>query len=364
VIVDRPRRLAGAAVALGALGPVFGVSLLFPQSSRMPVSGRSLWVPVLTLAVLSCLRLPRVVRAMAALSGISIIAAFALPTPLGSNAERLALVAAAPVAVALVKLPRRWLVALVVGLLPWPMVDVATSFAQATDPSAQPGYYSDLLAMLPSGPVAGRLEVVEPKSQWAAAYVSAKVPLARGWERQIDAAQNPLFYGGAPLDADTYREWLDANAVDWVALPDAPLDFGATAEGRLVTAGLPYLKLAWSSDHWKWYVVDHPAPVADAPVASASSLAGNTVVVDVDHPGTTLVRVHWSPQLGLDGPAGCLSPTGVSPGAPTATPWIDLTAVLPGHYVIHSGFSPLSPRRTQSCTPGWQSTVAPAPGGN
>ena len=36
--------------------------------------------------------------------------------------------------------------------------------------------------------------VVEPASHWSSAYLSARVPLARGWERQVDAAVNPQFY--------------------------------------------------------------------------------------------------------------------------------------------------------------------------
>ena len=73
------------------------------------------------------------------------------------------------------------------------------------------------------------------------------VPLARGWERQLDEKANPLFYDGRPLTADRYHRWLRNNAVRWVALPKAPLDYSAQAEARLLERGVPYLKLAHAS---------------------------------------------------------------------------------------------------------------------
>ena len=57
------------------------------------------------------------------------------------------------------------------------------------------------------------------------------VPLARGWQRQLDREANALFYGDRPLNAARYLAWLRANAVRWVALPDAPLDLSAEARG-------------------------------------------------------------------------------------------------------------------------------------
>jgi hypothetical protein len=205
--------------------------------------------------------------------------------------------------------------------------------------------------MLPSGPVDGRLEVVEPASHWSSAYVSARVPLARGWERQVDAAVNPQFYKAGGLTADGYRQWLSDNAVHWVAVPDATIDFGSTNEAKLIASGLPYLRLAWWTDHWKLYVVEGATSVADAPVAAHSLLGDNTVTITVVHPGTTRVRVRWSPDLALTGPVGCLSPV-TSDGSDHAT-WMQLTAVLPGTYVIHSSFAPLAGRRGAVCTPGF-----------
>ena len=45
-----------------------------------------------------------------------------------------------------------------------------------------------------------------------------RFPLARGWERQLDIADNPLFYGGA-LTGTRYERWLKRLAVRYVAVP-------------------------------------------------------------------------------------------------------------------------------------------------
>ena len=67
------------------------------------------------------------------------------------------------------------------------------------------------------------------RNHWEATYLAEDYPLARGWHRQLDRKVNPLFYDSEqPLTPDAYRDWLRDNAVRWVALPNAPLDFSAT----------------------------------------------------------------------------------------------------------------------------------------
>ena len=63
------------------------------------------------------------------------------------------------------------------------------------------------------------------------------VPLARGWERQVDRQRNALFYDDRPITAARYRRWLDDNAVRFVALADAPIDYSAAREAALVRDG-------------------------------------------------------------------------------------------------------------------------------
>ena len=83
-------------------------------------------------------------------------------------------------------------------------------------------------------------EVPLTRNHWEATYLAQDYPLARGWHRQLDRKVNPLFYDrDQPLTVDGYEQWLRKNAVRWVALPNAPLDFSARIERGLLLADLP-----------------------------------------------------------------------------------------------------------------------------
>jgi len=68
----------------------------------------------------------------------------------------------------------------------------------SNDQSATTGYYQPVLRFLrqeaaASGPPF-RTEIPFTRFHWEAWVVAAHFPLARGWERQLDIADNPLFY--------------------------------------------------------------------------------------------------------------------------------------------------------------------------
>ncbi len=84
-------------------------------------------------------------------------------------------------------------------------------------------------------------------THWESRWVAPHVMLARGWERQLDRYRNPLFYEEpAALTPQRYREWLTANAVSYVALPDAKVDYSAEREAALLRGAgrRPYLRAA------------------------------------------------------------------------------------------------------------------------
>ena len=85
--------------------------------------------------------------------------------------------------------------------------------------------------------------------------------LARGWNRQADAARNRVFYRDRPLTAEAYQKWLHRWAVRFVVLSTAKPDDAAVEEAALVAGGLPYLERVWSDDEWTLYEVDRPAPL-------------------------------------------------------------------------------------------------------
>ena len=180
------------------------------------------------------------------------------------------------------------------------------------------------------------------------------MPVARGWERQSDVADNPIFYTAGMLNAASYRQWLDQLAVSYVAVPSAKLDFASVAEAKLIGTGLPYLHEVWSNANWKLYRVANPAPLVRN--AQIISMSGNQLRMQVMHPGLVPIQIRWSDHLAvLDGTRpvslgyrapGCLSQDGQ---------WTLLHAHKPGTYVLTSDFDilPNQPRMGGVCpTPG------------
>ncbi len=133
-------------------------------------------------------------------------------------------------------------------------------------------------------------------------------PLARGWERQLDIARDHLFYGGR-LTPASYRAWLDALAVRFVAVPDAKLDYSAAKEAALVSGGLRYLRLVDRTRHWRIYRVDGTLPIAQG-AAAASAMGPNWLSLNATRPGLVLVRVHFTPYWEITRGSGCVEPDG------------------------------------------------------
>ncbi len=177
----------------------------------------------------------------------------------------------------------------------------------------------------------GRVEVVPTKFHWETAYVAPTVPLARGWERQLDIVVNPLFYGGHRLDAHSYDAWLVANGVRFVALPDAPLDYAASAEAALIRAGVPGLRPVWQDTHWSVFAVRGSNGIASGP-GRLVRMTGGLVEIDATAPGTTLLRIrfngHWSVTRG----SACLTSLHGSTAVVTTRPGtVDLSVGVARH---------------------------------
>jgi hypothetical protein len=175
------------------------------------------------------------------------------------------------------------------------------------DPSTHAGYHQPLVDFLRSraGPPP-RVEIPFTLDHWEAAYVAPDIPLARGWERQLDIGMNPLFYDGS-LSASSYHRWLVENAVRYVALPDVPLDPSSTVEADTLRNGQPFLRPVWHNEHWRvWIVVDAKRLVSGP--ARVIAAAPDSLRLLVTAPGTVVVRVHYTPHWVLDRP-GCVEPT-------------------------------------------------------
>jgi hypothetical protein len=312
-----------AAVALAGLGPVAAGVVLFPGQGPMPYPAADYaWEMAVAGGIwLLAGRAHPVLRAGTAVYAAAATLAFAVPSPLGGNVGRLEDVLALPLAVALLWDQTSWrrlalpFVALPLVLSQWGPAWGAMTSADG-QPSTHAAYFSPLVAALVrvgAGGPAGRVEVVPTRYHWEAVYVAGAMPLARGWERQLDEGDNPIFYGGTRLDAASYRAWLDDNGVRFVAVPDAPLDFAGVAEARRIASGVPGLRLIWRSAHWRLFDVEG-SPGIVAPPDRLVSDDGSRVVVRGAAAGPVLVRIRYNPGWRVTSGAGCVTPAASANG--------------------------------------------------
>jgi hypothetical protein len=262
----------GLVLALAALAPIAVLALAFPEGGWEPFAPSAFW-PALAGVLAIALLLPQgsltprahlAVRVGATLYALALIGSFALHTPVGGNAARLGALLAGPLlAGALLSRHRLALCLLIPVLLYWQLeTPIDDEAAIAGDPSVQASYYAPLRAELHTL-TGGRRTIVEVPltgSHWETADLAGHegIALARGWERQLDTRYARLFYE-PHLSAAAYEAWLRANRVAYVALPDARLDYSASAESALIVSGLPYLRELWHSPHWRLYALAPPS---------------------------------------------------------------------------------------------------------
>jgi hypothetical protein len=303
------RRLPLAALVAVSAAPVVLLTLVFPGDGAMPFSAIDFgWlIGLFVVAIALIPRWERTLRTGAVLYVAAIALSFAVPSAMGSNISRLGECVGAPLAACLLWPHRRLLVPAAVvplALLQWG--PSATSFTSRSDLSTQPQYFRPLLGYLDQhAQPAGRVEIVPTARHWEAAYVAPSYALARGWERQLDTADNPLFYAKGELDATSYRAWLLDNGVRYVALPDVPLDYAAVQEGRLVRAGVPGLVRVWQDRHWNVFDVAGSTGIVQGP-AQLVSMDGGNILLDTSGPGVVLVRVRFTSRWSLAEGNGCL----------------------------------------------------------
>jgi hypothetical protein len=283
---------------------------------------------VLTLAIAP--RSSALIRRFAMIYGAVSTALFVVPNPVGSNIDRLGSTLALPaVGYLLLRYGRRFLLALlIVPLLSWQLVPVATALANsAGDPSSSASYYTGLESFLATrDPVAGRLEVPFTREHWETMFLAQRFPLARGWERQLDLQYSAVLY--KPLTAAGYRAWLDANAVGLVALPDVPLDRGGAREAALLADPPSYLHEMWHDEHWTVWQVADAVPLASGP-ATLRALGISSFILDFPAPGTETVRIHAGRMWGIaEDSAACLTTTDDG--------WFQVTAISSGVVRVHA----------------------------
>jgi hypothetical protein len=341
-----PLALAGVALLAVAL-----LQIAFPEGGAQPFVASAFWPALAGVLVIAGLlererRLGgsrwtparRVLLIGALLYALALALAYALPSAVGGNVDRLGALFAGPAAAcALLPARRALLLALAPFLLYWQVNAPVADFAAAvSEPAEHASYYAPLLTELQRlgvgyGRAPARVEVVPTRNHGEARFVAAHVAIARGWERQLDVQRDGLFYG-APrsLSAARYHAWLARQAISYVALPDAALDYSAAFEARLLrgAARPPYLREVWRSAHWRLFAVVGAAPLAQAP-ATLTSLGTDSFTLRAPSAGDYLVRVRFTPYWALSGSShGCVAR---APGD-----WTELRARRPGtvHVVV------------------------------
>jgi hypothetical protein len=322
-----PERAWPGALTLAALAPIALLTLVFPEGGTQPFVASAFYPALAGVLLIGALipsgrtnRARRMLRIGTLLYAVALTGSYLLATAVGGNADRLGSLLAGPVAAcalaggAVSARRARLLLVLAPFLLYWQVNAPVADFAAAvSDPAVNASYYSPLLGELRALDVGysgrpARIEVVATVDHWEARWIAPHAMLARGWERQLDRYRNALFYEeSTPLAGTRYQAWLSRAAVSYVALSDAPLDYSARSEARLLRGGgLGYLHEIWHSPHWRLFAVLGARPLSDAP-AVVSSVGSDSLTLDAPRAGSYTVRVRFTPYWALASGSGCVA---------------------------------------------------------
>jgi hypothetical protein len=329
------RRAAGLALALAPALVVGALVALFPEGGvePYPILSFAATVAVTGAFLLALPRGARLLRVGALLYLASCVLSLLVPTAMGSNVERYGVLLAGPLlACVLIGRPRLrpvGAIALALAALWIVWGPARETLAVAGDASTGAAYYSPVERFLAAagGPV--RVEVPLTRSHWEAALLAPSVSLARGWEKQLDTRYDGVLLAGA-LTAASYERWLRAEAVSYVALPDARLDPSSAREGALIRGGLAGLREVFHSRHWRVYAVRSPAPLASGP-GRLERLGHESFTLAASAAGIFLVRVHYTRYLAARAGSACVraGPAG----------WTTVRVMRPGRVVVAARFS-------------------------
>jgi hypothetical protein len=287
---------------------------LFADSGRFPFPTRE-FVAIVLFCIVGAALTARVARArtlhtlfIVYLAACAVV--FAVPSSIGENIARLRF-AAIPLALLTITL-RQWrplLVSVPVLLLAvsYNLTPLAASVVVGSnDPTAERAFWQPVVAFLREHSTpAYRVEVVDTKGHWGAAYLPrAGIPLARGWYRQDDFPQNRILY--RRYDSGDYLRWLRRLAVRYVVLTPGPHDYSARREATLLRSERSGLRVAWRTPTVTIYAVPKPRPLAVGPhPAAVVALTPTRARLRVAGPGTYDVAIRSSPYWQAS--RGCLT---------------------------------------------------------
>jgi hypothetical protein len=344
--IEPGKRASRVALAVAGLALTITVvpNIAFPEPGQFPFEFSSyVAIPLFCGGALIVIRgLPEERQLRRILIGYMLAATviWLAPNAMGGNAVRLGALFGGPVLAAVV-LARRppvatWFVVLaMVGGLYWQLTASVNQIARSVgDPSTAAEYFEPAAAWLGAhGGEGMRIEVPPTANHWESAYLAPSFELARGWLRQLDTTRDDVFYADGKLSHATYSSWLRRNAISYVALPDAPLDYSSQAERRLILAAPSYLSLRFRTPHWRIYAVRDPQPLV-APIGAAAAqtlrVGRQGFTLNVTRPGEFLVRVNFTPYWSIARGSGCILRRG---------DWTVARAAHPGVFRVAADFS-------------------------
>ena len=171
-------------------------------------------------------------------------------------------------------------------------------------------------------------------NHWESAYLAPKFELARGWLRQLDTTRDDIFYDEGELTDAAYSNWLRGNAISYVALPDAPLDYSSVAERRLILSrtALPdaALDARRTGGSTRCATRSRWSRRSARPRRARVWVGRQGFALDVTRPGDFLVRVNFTPYWSISRGTGCLLRRG---------DWTIARAAHPGVFRVDADFS-------------------------
>jgi hypothetical protein len=243
--------------------------------------------------------------------GAASVIAFAVPSPVGHNLVRASefLFPLMLVTATLADFRPRWLAlpccagALAANVLPYmPMVAQRTSV-----PAAAASFWAPTVSFLRAHLGADfRVEVVPTANHWEASFLpEAGIPLARGWYRQLDIADNRVLYAET-LGIRGYEGWLRSRGVRYVVVPRGQLEaIDGAREAHLVRASLP---VVWAGANATIFAVPHPLPLLTGPGdATVTRFDASEIDGRVARAGTYLLRVNFTPYWSLAPHGACVA---------------------------------------------------------
>jgi hypothetical protein len=247
-------------------------------------------------------------------AGASVVLYF-VRSPVGHNLVRASvfLVPLMLVAAGRARFRPRWLAlpaiagALAANVLPYvPMIVTRSSSADA-----QRAFWEPVIGFLRGHETSSfRVEVVPTANHWEAYFLpAAGVPLARGWYRQLDIADNPQLYAGT-LTSRGYRDWLRARGVRFVVVPNLRREaIDATREAAIVRAPSTGLRKVWSGRSASIYELPRATPILTGPGAAAiTKLNSNRIEGSVSAAGRYVLRANFDAYWLVARGAACAAP--------------------------------------------------------